>query len=139
MSHQWESDGVDESGEARFRCAHCGMLSSWAGARYACSGRTARGLELAEARALLAAARKALRKYQCEIVRNRRWLLMEARACLARYRSEIEQKGNQSEAPQVAIDLARRGPSGAVSVHPVRHGLDLARRTAGVHRLGEAG
>lgn len=93
MNHRWESDGRHETGEARLRCARCGMLASWPGASSPCPGRAASGLELAEARELLATARRALRRYQRELVRERRWNLLEARACLSRYRSELDQRG----------------------------------------------
>lgn len=35
-AHRWTADGVRDLGEPRHRCARCGMLSHWAGARDEC-------------------------------------------------------------------------------------------------------
>lgn len=35
-AHRWTADGVRDLGEQRLRCARCGMLSHWAGARDEC-------------------------------------------------------------------------------------------------------
>lgn len=92
MNHRWEREGRHDTGEARLRCALCGMLAAWPGARLPCPGRAAHGLELAEAREQLSGARRSLRRYERELVRWRRALLLEARACLGRYRRELAAK-----------------------------------------------